>query len=408
MTLFIPKKPARILAMAGLFLIFSPAFAAWAGLAGLSSSFGKNDAALVMNPQGQVIFSVHKDKPLVPASTLKILTALTCLHVLGETYRFPTEFYLSPENDLIVKGCGDPMLVSEDLARIAADLKALVTAKNITLRNIVLDDTFMAQPISIPGITPNGYDPYNAPNGALCVNFNTVYFKKDPKTKAYTSAEPQTPLIPFALERIQSAPFSHERIVLSSKNKDNTLYAGHLLKDFLSQAHIPCTGIVRMGKAVPTRDTLEYTHLSPQPLTETVAKMLYFSNNFIANQLLISAGAAQYGAPGTLEKGISAAKAYVSDHFPDMQVTLAEGSGISRKNRISAAALMRLLQAFSPYCLLLKHHGTDYFKTGTLTGISTRVGFILRPDGERYAYVIMMNTRGKSAQTMLDAIEAKL
>ena len=203
MTPVIQKSLARMLVMTGLFLIFSPASVGWAGLAALSSSFGKNDAALVMNPQGQVILSVHKDKPLIPASTLKILTALTALHVLGEAYRFPTEFYLSPQNDLIVKGYGDPMLVSEDLAQIAAALKAIFTLKDIRLQDMVLDDTFMAQPISIPGITPNGYDPYNAPNGALCVNFNTVYFKKDRKTGRYSSAEPQTPLVPFALERIR-------------------------------------------------------------------------------------------------------------------------------------------------------------------------------------------------------------
>ena len=58
-----------------------------------------------------------------------------------------------------------------------------------------LDDTYFTQPLTIPGISSSS-NPYDAPNGALCANFNTVFFKHS--RDGYASAEPQTPLLPMA------------------------------------------------------------------------------------------------------------------------------------------------------------------------------------------------------------------
>jgi D-alanyl-D-alanine carboxypeptidase/D-alanyl-D-alanine-endopeptidase (penicillin-binding protein 4) len=49
----------------------------------------------------------------------------------------------------------------------------------------------------------------------------------------------------------------------------------------------------------------------------------------------------------------------------------------------------------------MRYQGREYYKTGTLYGISTRAGYIKRTDGELYRYVIMFNTPGKSADTLI-------
>ena len=46
----------------------------------------------------------------------------------------------------------------------------------------------------------------------------------------------------------------------------------------------------------------------------------------------------------------------------------------------------------------------EYYKTGTLRGISTRVGYIENPEGKIYRYVVLMNTPGKSADRIVDQL----
>ena len=58
----------------------------------LQALIGNRDALFVTDPYGSIIFSKNADKKLVPASTLKIFTALVALHYLGSDYRFRTEF----------------------------------------------------------------------------------------------------------------------------------------------------------------------------------------------------------------------------------------------------------------------------------------------------------------------------
>ena len=61
----------------------------------------------------------------------------------------------------------------------------------------------------------------------------------------------------------------------------------------------------------------------------------------------------------------------------------------------------QVLQEFLPYHYLMRRQGREYYKTGTLNGVSTRAGYIKRTDGKFYRYVIMFNTPGKSTNTLI-------
>jgi D-alanyl-D-alanine carboxypeptidase/D-alanyl-D-alanine-endopeptidase (penicillin-binding protein 4) len=73
-------------------------------------------------------------------------------------------------------------------------------------------------------------------------------------------------------------------------------------------------------------------------------------------------------------------------------MSIVEGSGISRDNKVSAAQMDQVLQEFLPYHNLMRREGREYYKTGTLHGISTRAGYIESADGGLYRYVIMLNS----------------
>lgn len=389
-----PSYVCIAVAAAVIFLLPAP------GLCGqwqrVARMIGHQDAVAVATPEGKLLYAKNGGKSLVPASTLKLLTADTALSHLGADFRFRTEFYLTADNDLVIKGYGDPLLVSEQVAAIAETLAGRINE----IHDLILDDTYFKTPIGIPGTRAVSTQPYDAPIGALCVNFNTVNFKK--VNNAYVSAEPQTPLLPTARERIRESGADSGRILLSARKNENLIYAGELFAYFLAQQGIKPRGQIRPGRADPQADRLVYRHKSEFLLTEVIAQLMEYSSNFIANQVLVRTGAEVYGPPGTLGKGVRAVNTYARDVL-GISPTVVEGSGISRQNRMTAKMFMPLLVDFAPHFSLLSEKNDIFCKTGTLDGIQTRAGYVEKK-AKPYPFAVLINTPGKSAEPVVAEI----
>jgi D-alanyl-D-alanine carboxypeptidase/D-alanyl-D-alanine-endopeptidase (penicillin-binding protein 4) len=367
----------------------------------LASLLGPADSLLVTAADGRRLIAWNAEAPRVPASVLKLLTAHLALTRLGPDHRFTTGLFQDEAGRLYVRGHGDPLLISEVLAGLARTLAPRLAP----VSDLVVDDGDFVQPLTIPGVSDSA-NPYDAPNGALCVNFNTIAVSRDASGR-YASAEPQTPLLPFARTLLQQRPPANGRLVLTHDGGQAAVYAGHLLAHFLAEAGRPVAGTVRRGTVPPdVRPVLVFA--SPFPLTEVIARMLEHSNNFIANQLLIAAGAKAHGLPGSLAKGVRLAAAHARRHLGWTNFRLVEGSGISRQNRVSAADLDRLLAAFAPHRHLLREEGRTRYKTGTLNGIQTRAGYIQGGNGTMYRFVILVNTPGRRADPVLAALRQRL
>ena len=394
--------------LCSLFFISIGSLAEAARFSTIDRQLGPNDAVIVAGPDGKILFSHNAKKKLIPASIFKIFTSSMAFQVLGPDYRFRTEFYLTPERHLVVKGYGDPLLISEELAVMAKGLKGVPQLANPTITDLVVDGSYFDKGIIIPGTEPDNPNPYNAPVGALSVNFNTVSFKRNSATGAFESAEPQTPLVPFIMHRVHSAPTGTNRIPLSPANNEPSLYAGHLIKWFLEQEGMHFSGRVRSGKVDSKKDQLIHTAYSSYTLTDIVDGLLHTSNNFTANQLFLTVGAVSCGNPATLDKGIQAANQYAKNVLSVNTIAVSEGSGLSRGNRITCQEMMTLLDGFEPYRDLMRKEGERSFKTGSLSGVSTQAGFIDTPGQGRYRYVVMMNTPGRPAVAVVKKIEAAL
>ena len=367
-------------------------------LADLEHYIGEKDAVLVMDDRGKILFTKNAQKKLIPASTLKILTSLVSLYYLGEDYRFTTEFYLDQNENLVVKGYGDPLLVSEALQEIAD----VIQTKLRKFNDLILDDSYFKHPITIPGVS-SSFEPYDAPNGALCVNFNTIYFKKDDSGR-YESAESQTPLLPAVFDRIKKSRLKSGRIVLSAEKRGFLMYAGHLMLYFLKEKGIASNGLVRIGRVSKGKDTLIFKYRSRFSLKEIIIRLLDYSNNFMANQIMIGAGTKIYGPPGTLEKGVRLVSNYARQILKMNDIHIVEGSGISRNNRISADNLDKILEAFEPYHNLMPREDRTFLKTGTLNGIRTMAGYIVHEHERLYRFTLLFNTPGKTTRPVLDRI----
>ncbi|MFP4444857.1 MAG: D-alanyl-D-alanine carboxypeptidase/D-alanyl-D-alanine-endopeptidase [Desulfosudaceae bacterium] len=391
----------RMLAMIVGVLVLLASGTALAGVgpaARLNRCLGERDAVLVTDCRSErVLYARNETVPLVPASIVKVVTSLAALAGLGEDYRFETDFFVTPAGDLVIKGYGDPCFVSAEIEKAAA-----VVARHVQkVGDIIVDDSYFA-PIHIPGRAVPSLQPYDAPNGALCANFNTVAFVRD--NGHYRSAEPETPLLPFAEKRLRRMPVSRGRVLLINHQDKAAEYAGRLFAWFFTAAGAEVQGEVRPGRADTQADRLVYRHRSGFRLEDIVTRLMRYSNNFTANQLMLACGARRKGAPATLAAGRAALRHYLEETLGIQNVRLADGAGLSRENRITVEAMDKALAAFRPYRPLMRRDGDDLYKTGNLNGVSTRVGFVDGPDGRLHRYVIMLNTPGKRTDLILPIV----
>ena len=107
-------------------------------------------------------------------------------------------------------------------------------------------------------------------------------------------------------------------------------------------------------------------------------------------------------------KGVSVLEKFCTHRLGIEKFKLAEGSGLSRDNRISARSMVTVLEHFFPYRHLLKSDGRQQYKTGTLWKVSTRAGYLNSPSGEVYRFVVMRNSKGKSAGDVVRIIDQYL
>ncbi|MGF1642888.1 MAG: D-alanyl-D-alanine carboxypeptidase/D-alanyl-D-alanine-endopeptidase [Thiotrichales bacterium] len=331
----------------------------------------KHSSLLVLDHLGNEKISVRPDEFMVPASTLKIMTALLALEHWGRDFRFHTDFYIDKKKFLWIKGYGDPYLISEELSRIATRLKKAGVKR---VSGIGIDGTYFSKNISIDG-GDRSLSPYDAPVGAVSANFNTVYFINDPET-GLSSAEPQTPLTPIVHELAQAfAEPGEQRLNLGDPRRAPQYFA-ELMRAKLVGIGVAVGEPVKLG-VVPKGSKRVYRHFNSHNLQEVVRGMLKSSNNFIANQLFLMLGAQTYGGPATLEKSQRYAQERIRAIFDWEEFDMVEGSGLSRRNRFTARQLVTLLQYFKPYRDLMPSNQRSILaKTGTLTNVSCYAGYV--------------------------------
>ena len=238
---------------------------------------------LVMDEKGNELVAQNADKPFVPASVAKIVTAWLAMEVLGGDYRFETRFYLDGDRVLYIRGGGDPFLISEELAQLASALVAAIGKQ--PLSGIVLDASYYPSDIRIPGIDVLMRPMMRGPNAALAVNFNTIHAVR--KGKAVHSAEKQTPITPLAISQFRARGANGRgRISLTQDPAVGLQYAGELIAAFIECAGGSLKGKISTG-AVPQGLEPAYVHRQSRTLSNILAGLLVGSNNYVASQVFL-------------------------------------------------------------------------------------------------------------------------
>ena len=127
----------------------------------------------------ETLLSWNEGESKIPASIIKILTTLVALEELGPNYKWKTDVHLlgdidtdknTLQGDLLLKGYGDPFLVSSRVWQLIHYLRSR-EIKNID-GNLLLDDSFL----KIVDYDPSAFDneplrAYNVEPNALMMNF---------------------------------------------------------------------------------------------------------------------------------------------------------------------------------------------------------------------------------------------
>ena len=375
--------------------------------------FGKELSSLINNggyilakkdlTLGNAKTSSRAHELFIPASTIKIVTALVALKTLGPDYRFTTIFYFNQDHQLFIKGGGDPLLVSEEISEICLRLKSHGINQ---ISALILDDSDYQLETNGADGTEASLRSYDAHNSGLPVNFNSIGIRVSDDGKR-VSAEPQTPNLPL-LSSFQHLKNGNNRVNVNQLQptdlSSSLRYTGELFIALLKQNGIEVDTDVIQAQNTPPHLKPILTWQSRFTLREALSKCLHASNNFIANQIFLKLGEYHYGSPATWEKGRKFMNEYVVKTLgiPSNEFFMEEGSGLSRKTHISPLAMMNILGQFKPYYSLLRlnKRNKTFYKTGTLLDVYCLAGYISQPQGLQ-PFVILLNQKKNTRKAVL-------
>ena len=397
-----------------------------------------------------------------PASTMKLVTTFASLKLLGPDYVWKTEVWVRGEveegvlhGDLILKGNGDPFLVYERFWKFVHDLKGLGLKE--VAGDVIIDNSYYDIPaFQNDAFDGQGFRVYNAGPSPLMFNFQSSRLMlespaDEDSTHADVSLFPpsnklvvdnQLELVKGKCKRRHGRPKlswgSQSQLIIKGQFSVNckprylmrsisepTQHAYDAFSYFWQELGGILHGELRVGQ-VSVNDELFHTYTSPT-LGEQIRLINKWSNNVMTRQLMLTIGANRSKAPATLMKGREAVLKVLAEQGVDTAgVVIENGSGLSRKSRISARQMSQLLKvayrdAYMPeFMSSLSLPGIDgtlvsrfrnedmrgrsHLKTGTLNSVAAISGYMLNRKGKRLVIVIQHNgsrasgTRGSKIQ----------
>lgn len=417
---------------------------------------------LEQNPQ-PLIFGLNEQNDFMPASVTKIVTATTVLQRLGASHKFQTSLWSAAKNengtlkgDLILKGGGDSGFVSETMWFLVNEL--VRTGIKRIEGNVIVDDSDFDQVREDKSRDPERVDrAYDAPVGAMSFNWNSINVFIRPTE---VGKPPQVSLDPLPdyyavvnkaktvakggadldVSRTGNTVFVSGSIGVDAnefvayKNIDDPVdWSGRNLVYFLGQRGIAVSGKVKAGKRPDGAKLL--AKADSKPISQHVADMMKFSNNYVAEMLTKNLAAQNGTVPANLDAGMKLIRETITSlGVEDKNFNLLNPSGLSRQNRIKPADLARVLvraqhqfpifaEMLASFPLAgmdgtLKNRMKDTAakgwvraKTGNLSGVVSLAGYAGRKDGSVRAFAFIFNGKpdqGDSARRLFDALATQL
>lgn len=451
---------------------------------------------IVDQKTGETLYAANAEKYFVPASNMKLFTTALAMTKLGPDYRFITTVSTTGTisadgrlaGDLILLGRGDPNLSNRKFPfvkeierdgppeKVLAELANTVVARGITQieGKVIADDSYFSAERY-----PGGWEiddmvwSYGAAVSAFAVNDNTVTVELQPGEKegdpaAYTidpwtedltlkneavtglmgtktelamTREPGSRLV--ILSGVLPLGSASRRLVLAIEEPAE--HAARLLKRLLEARGVTVNGDAQarhylqpapgaggepVAETAPVQVLASHTSVT---LADAIRLVNKISQNLHA-EMLLRASARESAGAMTLDDALKFAREfYTSIGIAKDDLVINDGSGLSRRDLVTPAAVVTLLRytATQPWAAVyeasLPVSGEDgtlaermkqtaaagrlHAKTGTVEHVSALSGFAETLGGERLVFSMFGNNfAGKNHDEVMviDAICAAM
>lgn len=397
---------------------------------------------------GEILVDWNAEVPRNPGSTIKMLTTLAAIDLLGPTYTWQTDiFALGPvvdgvlQGDLLLRGQGDPFLVTE---RVWQMLRRIRQAGIETIAgDLLLDDSYF----DVGEYDPAAFDrqplrAYNVAPNALLMNYKVVRYwfapaEESGKVEIWTDPPLDNLEIENRLrliagpcrgyqrgitittdEQVSRMTFSGafpdgcERYAMDRATLSHSSFAYGLFKSMWQESG----GVLEGGwdAATAPEDREPIVEFRSLPLADVITRVNKHSNNVMARQLLYTLSAEMLGPPGTEAGGRKVVADWLrSQGLEFSELAFDNGAGLSREARITAADFAAMLvfawrQPYMPeYVSSLSLAGLDgtlryrmregplegsaHMKTGSLDHVAGIAGYLQARSGRRFSVVVLQN-----------------
>ncbi len=418
------------------------------------------DAGIPMTDVSIVVQDTAKPRPMFvydpdrarnPASVMKLVTTYAALELLGRDYRWKTEAYLGGplvdgvlHGDLILKGYGDPKITKEQWQAFIATLRG--KGLDAIDGDLVLDRSYFA----LPRYDAGAFDheprkPYNVGPDALLVNFKAVHLSFTPDAAtAQVAVSIDPPLPDVTLQRAPalvdtgtcgdwrasarpqfvdrgdraSIRFAGDYSASCGERDwwvsllDHAHYVQAMFEAYFREAGGRFAGGVKSGLVAP--GAAPFATLESPPLYDIVRDVNKLSNNVMARQIYLTLATTANPPPATPARAAAVVRRFLAARKLAMPgLVLENGSGLSRRERITARGLNGLLVAASrstvrdEFASSLPVAATDgtlerrfvhdgvagqaLLKTGTLEGVRALAGYVVDRSGRWFSIVALVN-----------------
>lgn len=343
----------------------------------------------------EVLYEQAADRPMTPASTLKLVTAAAVLEVLGPEARFTTSVLPGEgAGEIVLVGGGDPTLfTSGPLMRTGTSLAELAEQTAAALLEAGVDQ--------------------------VTLGFDDSLFSGPPINPAWRSTYVRSgvvaPVSALAVDGGRARPG------FAARERDPALAAASTFAGLLAAEGVTVDG--PPVRANPSQDAEPVVAIESAPLTDIVEYVIASSDNDMA-EILSRHVAVGLGRPGSSAEASRAMVEVLDGMGVDVSgMRILDGSGLARENAVPPRVLTDVLTvAADPANTHLRAvitglpvaafngtlrervddaPGQVRAKTGTLTGVHSLAGVITGDGGVTYAFAMLAN----DAMNVLEARE---
>lgn len=404
----------------------------------------------VLNAQtGKIVFSANQNLGLAPASTLKTITSVTALQLLGTNFTFKTQVAYTGEivnhilnGNLIITGNGDPTLGSNrwnktnkpNILQTILNAVEAVGIKHINGKIIANDMVWDTQSLPDGWLWQDIGNYYGAQTSALCWAENmfelNVLPGKKIKSPVIITKNLAYPFLKIENEVLTGQAQSGDNVYGYSAPYSNTIYLRgtydiYLKKDiglslpdpafalaydvhtYLTQNNINVSNfttsrLLGFDFRNPAKAVNIATILSP-PLSQIIYQLNHHSINLYAEQIIRTL-ALQKNKKAFMPDGLNLMKGYWQTlKIEPEALHIYDGSGLSPANRISTLAMATVLYRahnsawFTEFYKSLPTHNNMVMKSGLIADVLAYAGYQKKSDGDLCFSVIVNNYSGSES-----------